>query len=757
MNRPGTTHDGLPAEDFQGSIGTTYRDSEPWWPPRVQAPAGAPNIVLLVLDDVGYAHLGCYGSDIRTPRIDALAAGGLRFTNFHTTAMCSPTRAALLTGRQHHAAGMGTIVEWCTGYPGYQGQVTRRAATLAEMLRPQGYNTHALGKWHLMRMTDATAAGPFDYWPLARGFDRYYGFLSSLTDHWNPELFCDNHPISRPVREGYHLSEDLIDQAIGFIRDQQCAAPGKPFFSYVALGAVHSPHHAPPEYIERYRGRYDHGWDETRRRWFERQLELGVIPPDTVLTPRNDEVRAWDDLSPDEQRVAARMQEVFAGFLEHTDTQVGRLVDYLEGAGLLENTLFLVMSDNGASDEGGDLGNVNIRKHYAFVDETIDELLQHLDVLGSEHTYNHYPKGWGYAGNTPLKWFKMDTHGGGIRDPLIVHWPARIRDAGALRTQYHHCVDVVPTVLELLGIEAPTVHQGVPQLPIHGTSMAYAFDDAAAPTAKTVQYYEMLGDRGIWSGGWKAVARHARGTDFAEDRWELYHVETDFSESRDLAAVHPERLRALVDLWWAEAGRHDVLPLDDRDRERTAASLRATSRRRYVYRAGMARVDRLSAPNVSNRSYRIEADLQVPEGGANGVLLAAGGRFGGYVLFMDEGRLVHEYNCGDARRLVVESPGPLAPGRHRVGFDFRKTGALQGTGTLLIDGEPVASIAMSGTWPLLPNATGVHCGRDDGSPVSERYACPNTFTGTLHAVSVEVDDDQEIDYLKVYQAALSDD
>ena len=753
MTRP----DPLPAERFTGHVGRTYHDSRPSWGQAVQASAGAPNIVLVVLDDVGFAHLGCYGSDIATPRIDALARGGLRFTNFHTTSMCSPTRAALLTGRQHHAAGMGTIVEWSTGYPGYQGQVTRRAATLAEMLQPHGYNTHALGKWHLMRMTDATAAGPFDYWPLARGFDRYYGFLSSLSDHWNPELFCDNHPISKPQRDGYHLTEDLIDQAIGFIRDQQSARPGKPFFSYVALGACHSPHHVAPRYIEKYRGRYDEGWDVAREKWFRRQLELGVVPPGTELTPRNPEVRAWSSLSADERRVCARMQEVFAGFLEHTDEQVGRLVDYLASIGQLENTMFVVMSDNGASDEGGALGNVNIRKHYAFVDGPIEELLANIDRLGSEYTYNHYPSGWGFAGNTPLKWFKMDTHGGGIRDPLIVHWPARVKDPGGLRHQYHHCVDFVPTVLELLGLEAPAVSKGIEQLPIHGTSMAYALDDASAPTRKQVQYYEMLGDRGIWCEGWKAVARHEKGTDFDADRWELYHTDEDFSESRDLAAEHPEKLRRLVETWWAEAGRYDVLPLDDRDRERTAASLRATTRSRYVFRAGMARVDRLSAPNVANRSYRIEARVELADDDANGVLLAAGGRFGGYALFFERGTLVHEYNCGDARRLVLESPARVGPGAHRVGFVFQRTGSLEGTGTLVVDGRAVATMKMTGMWPLLPNATGVHCGRDDGSPVSERYACPNTFDAALHEVVVEVSDDQEQDFLREYLAALAED
>ena len=750
-------HEMLPAENFDGKIGKTYHDSKPHWAEAKKANPDHPNIVLLVLDDVGFSHLGCYGSDIKTPRIDALAAKGIRFTNFHTTAMCTPTRAALLTGRQHHSAGMGTIVEWCTGYPGYQGQVTKRAATLADMVRPHGYNTHALGKWHLMRMTDATAAGPFDYWPLSRGFDRYYGFLSSLTDHWNPELFCDNHSISKPVKPGYHLTEDLIDKTIELIRDQQCAAPGKPFFSYVALGACHSPHHVAPQYIERYKGKYDCGWDEVRKKWFARQIELGIIPPDTVLTERNDEVLAWDSLSKDEKRVCARMQEIFAGFLEHTDEQVGRLVDYLESMNLIENTLFVVLSDNGASDEGGDFGNINIRKHYAFVDEPIEELIAKIDQLGSEYAYNHYPKGWGFAGNTPLKWFKMDTFGGGIRDPLIMHWPKKITDHGGIRNQYHHCVDFVPTVLELLNIAAPSIHNGIEQLPIHGKSMVYAFDDPKAPTQKTTQYFEMLGDRGIWHDGWKAVTRHKKDSDFEADVWELYHIEKDFSESKNLAGECPEKLNEMIDLWWAEAKRYDVLPLDDRDRERTAASLKATSRKKYTYYPGMARVDRLSAPNVANRSYQIEADIEIPQAAANGVLFAAGGRFGGYVLFLKDNKLIHEYNCGDERRLILESPSKLDAGSHQVRFIFKKTGSLKGVGILESNGKELARIDMDKMWPLLPNATGIHCGRDDGSPVSESYSCPNTFNAILKKVVIEVGDDQEIDFLKEYYAALADD
>ena len=748
----GSTRD----DAFGGVIGQTYRSSQPWQAPDVRARDGAPNIVMVVLDDVGFAHLGCYGSDIDTPRIDALAARGLRYTNFHTTAMCSPTRASLLTGRNHHAVGMGTIADWCAGYPGYQGQVTHRAATLAEVLRPAGYNCFAVGKWHLMRMRDATAAGPFDHWPLGRGFERYYGFLSALTDQWNPELFRDNHAIRRPQRPDYHLSEDLVDEAIGFIRDQQCAAPGKPFFAYLALGACHSPHHVPRAYIDKYKGRYDRGWDETRRRWYARQLELGVIPRGTTLTELNPKVKPWSTLNTDERRVCARLQEVFAGFLDHTDVQIGRLIDYLVQRKLLDNTLFVLLSDNGASDEGGPLGNAELRKHYLFMEEPFETLLGNIERFGSEYTNNHYPAGWGHAGNTPLKWFKMDTHGGGIRDPLIVHWPAGINAVGEVRTQYHHCSDVMPTILDVLGLEAPAVVRGVEQLPIDGISMVYSFADASAPTRKHVQYYEMLGDRGIWSDGWKAVTRHAKGTDFDQDRWELYHTDTDFSESNDLAAKHPERVKALVELWWAEAERNQVLPLDDRDIERSMRTFHSPRRLRYVYQQGMARIDRVASPTIGNRSYRIMADIEISDATTEGVILAAGGRSGGYTLFVQGGRLVHEY-VGPDRRFVIESPDRLPVGCLRVCFAFRKTGPQAGEGTLLVDDKVVATQSMTTMWPLLANSAGVHCGYDDGSPVSERYSCPFTFTGRIGEVVIEPYFDYVADSRLEYYLKLSED
>lgn len=740
--------------DFPGVIRTSWRDSRPWIEPVVRPRDGSPNVVVVVLDDVGFAQLGCYGSTIATPVLDALAGRGRRYNNFHTTSMCSPTRAALLTGRNHHAVGMGMITNWCTGYPGYQGQVSKRAATLAEMLRPIGYSTFAVGKWHLTRARDMTAAGPFDQWPLGRGFERFYGFLDALIDQWNPELFVDNHAIPTPRRPGYHLSEDLVDQSIGMIRDQQAASPGRPFFLYLAFGACHSPHHAPREYIDRYRGQFDEGWDAVRERWFARQLELGVVPPGTRLTSLGADVRPWSSLNADERRLCARHQEVFAGFLEHTDAQVGRLVDYLQSHGLLDNTLLVVLSDNGATKEGGEYGDINIRRHYQFLEEPFAQKLAAIDQLGSDRLWTNYPRGWGHAGNTPLKYYKMFTHGGGIRDPLILHWPARIREGGRVSGQFCHCSDIAPTVLEAVGIDAPQVLQGIEQLPIHGRSLCYTFDDPAAPPDPRVQYFELMGNRGLWADGWKAVTCHEKGTDFDADQWELYHVEDDFSESNDLADTHPEKLRELVELWWAEAHRHHVLPLDDRDRERILVTYWDRRRSRWSFEHGTARVSGYAAPAVANRSHRIEADVDLADG-SEGVILAVGGRAGGYVLFVHAGRLVYEY-VGPGRNWVIESSRPLPAGRHRVAFVFCRTGDRTGIGELWCDDEVIGRVEMSEMWPLGATAGGVYCGYDDGSPVSDRYAMPFEFSGRIYGVVVEAVEDHVPDRERENHASLAE-
>ncbi|MGH7325438.1 MAG: arylsulfatase [Candidatus Rokuibacteriota bacterium] len=723
--------------EFHGVVGRTWRESTPWWPEPGRPPAGAPNVLFVVLDDVGFSDLGCYGSEIDTPAMDRLAAGGLRYNNFHVTSMCSPTRACLLTGRNAHAVGMGIIAEWATGFPGYRGRITRRAATLAEILREHAYNTLAVGKWHLTPLAEATAAGPFGDWPLARGFDRWYGFHGALTDQWNPELFEDNHVIDRR-RDGYHLSEELVDRAIAFVRDQQSVAPEKPFFLYVALGACHWPHHVPARYLEKYRGRYDVGWDAVRDARLERQTTLGIVPASTGLAPRNPGVAAWSALSAEERRLVARLQEAYAAFLDHTDVQIGRLLAFLHTIGRLDDTLIVLLSDNGASPEGGATGALNERKHLAYEPETLAETLAGIDSIGTAHAFNHYPTGWAQASNTPLKWYKKDTHGGGIRAPLLVHWPARGGDRGRIRTQYHHVVDVVPTVLDILGIEAPTMYRGVPQLPIHGVSLAYTFDSADAPTRKVTQHYELLGDRALWHRGWKAVAHHDKSADFEADRWELYHTDEDFSECRDLADTQPERLRELIDRWWVDAGANQVLPLDDREYERVAEAVRARARSRYVYYPDMARIDRLSAPDVTDRSWSVAAEVEIPASGVEGVVLAMGTRFAGYVLYVKDGRCAYEYVYSQSVQHVIGSDIPVPPGRVELRYEFTRTGPRRGRGALFVDGKLVGTAEIPQTWPVHGTTGGIHCGRDGGAAVSSAYACPFAFTGTIHRVVVEL-------------------
>jgi arylsulfatase A-like enzyme len=744
-----------PNKPWPGKIGRTYRESEPWLEPEASPPEGSPNVVVIVLDDVGFAHLGCYGSTIETPHIDALAADGRRYSNFHTTSMCSPTRASLLTGRNHHAVGMGMIADMCTGYPGYQGQVSNEAATIAEMLRPAGYSTFAAGKWHLTRAREMTAAGPFDQWPLGRGFERYYGFLYSLVDQWHPELVSDNHFIPTPSQPGYHLSEDLVDQTIGMIRDQQAGSPGKPFLAYLAFGACHSPHQAPKDFIEKYRGRFDAGWDVMREHWHARQIEMGIVPPQTQLTAMNPNVQPWDSMTDEQKRLCARHQEVFAGFLDHTDAQIGRLMAWLSAQGLSENTLVVLLSDNGASAEGGQFGDINLRRYIQVLDETLDEKLAAIDELGTDRHWNNYPAGWAHAGNTPLKWFKMQTHGGGVRCPMILRWPAGIGSEGRISSQFSHCADVVPTILEACGVPAPTMLRGVPQMPIDGTSLAYTFDEPDTVSCKRVQYFELMGNRGIWADGWKAVTRHFEGDDFEADRWELYHLDTDFSESNDLAHSHPEKLNALIGLWWEEARRNQVLPLDDRNRSRLAYTYWGRPRRRWTFAQGMNRVSGYAAPSIANRSYRITADVDVADK-AEGVILSVGGQAGGYVLFMQDGRLVHEY-VGPDRRWVLESSAMIPSGSHELVFEFHKTGHCAGETQLICDGQVIASESIEHMWPAGATAGGVCCGYNEASPVSSRYTRPFRFTGTLRSVAVEAGDDYILDPVLATHVALAED
>jgi arylsulfatase A-like enzyme len=742
--------------DFGGHIGRTYAESTPWWPDP-PAGLGGPNVVMIVLDDTGFAHFGCYGSELATPHIDALARGGLSYTSFHTTALCSPSRAALLTGRNPHAVGMRGISNWNTGFPHMRGGISPRAATVAELLRAHGYATYAAGKWHLAPMQECSAAGPHTNWPLQKGFDRFYGFLQGETDQFYPELTSDNGQVDPPGRpeDGYHVSEDIVARATGWIGDLQSIRPDRPFFLYLAFGATHAPHQSPAEYRMRWRGRFDEGYDQVRQRWYERQLELGIIPPGTELAPRNPGVPAWTDLTPNQQAFSARLQEAFAAMLEHTDAQIGRLTGFLAARGLLDNTLLLVLSDNGASREGGPYGVMDEFSFFNAKWEDIDELAAHrLDDIGGPHSHSNYPWGWAQAGNTPLRWYKQNTYGGGVRDPLIVHWPAGIAagtadstGAGALRRQFCHAVDITPTILEVTGASLPDHVGGVPQIPLHGASLAGTFADPAAPAPRHVQYFEQLGHRGLWADGWKITTYHTQGEPMDDDEWALYHLDADFSECRDVSAEHPDKRRELINAWWAEAGLHGVLPLDDRMVELFASPPRPGTvhgagqhragqhgRTDYVYYPPVTHIPADACPPLSGRPWLITAEVEVT-GQAEGVLYARGSHNVGHSLFLHAGQLHFDYNAlGTHYR--ASAPLALGPGRHVITARFDRDGA-GGQLTIGADGRDLDTVAIPSIIRML-GSTGLDIGRDSLSPVVSDYAPPFPFEGRIERITFSV-------------------
>jgi arylsulfatase len=740
-----------PPPEFQGKIGPNYKESTPDFAPAlpVTAPDGAPNVLVIVLDDVGYGHLGCYGGPIQTPNIDKLAAGGLRYNNFHTTALCSPSRAALLTGRNHHAVGMAAITEAATGFPGNYGSIPKSAGTIAETLKQNGYNTMALGKWHLAPYTAYTAAGPFDRWPLGMGFEKYYGFLGGESDQWAPLLAQDNHFVDTPTRPGYHLTEDLCDRAIADIRDQRQANTGRPFFTYLALGAAHAPLHAPKESIAKYKGKFDQGWDRVRAETFERQKTLGIIPKDAVLPPANPGVQAWADLTADQKKVYCRLQEVFAGFVDHADHHLGRVFAALDEMGLRDNTLIILVSDNGASQEGLQNGTLNTDRYRNYFPDTVAEMLKRLDEAGGPSTDPHYPMGWAMAGNSPLKRWKQDTHAGGNTDPFIVSWPAKIKDGGAIRRQYHHLVDVVPTILDATGLPAPSSVNGVKQMPLHGVSMAYTFTDANAKTHKKSQYYEMLGSRAMWADGWTAVTWHEKDTPWEDDKWELYHTDADFTEANDLAAKNPEKLKELIALWEVEARKYDVFPLDDRRYERVADPTRpvaAIPKKQYTYYPGTSILHPLAAPQILGVEHTITAHVTIPENGAEGVLACSGGEFGGWTLFLKGGKFHYVHNYLKLDQFAVSSPEAVPAGKHTLSVHFTPTEThlkpdyFIGNVTLSVDGKPVGELKglkVAGQYSAV-TGYGLLVGRNTGTPVSHEYKAPFAFTGKLDKVTIDL-------------------
>jgi arylsulfatase A-like enzyme len=737
--------------EFRGRIANYHWDAEPYWPEPTRPPEGAPNVVIVLLDDLGFAQLGCFGSDLATPNMDRLAEGGLRYTNFHTTALCSPTRACVLSGRNHHTAGMGRIIQLATGFPGYDARIPRSVGFLPEMLTPHGYAAWAVGKWHLTPEDETHLGASRDRWPLGRGFERFYGFFDGETHQNAPALVHDSHQVDPPrsAEDDYHLTEDLVDRAIEYHVDLRHVDVDKPFFCYLATGAVHSPHQAPREWIERYRGAFDAGWDEWRERALARQVELGILPEGTRLSPRPEWVPAWDSLSERTRAVYARYMEAFAGFLSHTDHHIGRLVDHLEAAGELDNTLFLVLSDNGASSEGGPVGSLNDIRHWNAVATTVDEAWERLDEIGGPRIHNNYPWGWTVAGNTPFKRWKREVHEGGVADPLIVHWPARVGagDGPGVRRQYVHAIDLAPTILEAIGIPEPTEVRGVPQRPIEGTSFLETITSADAPDRHVTQYYEMFGCRAIYHDGWKAVTYHPIQDDepgLDKVAWELYHVAVDPSECDDLAEAEPERLRAMVDLWWAEAGRHQVLPIDNRPFSELVLSRPSSvpPRERYVYRPHSAMVPEMVAVNLKNRPHVVRATMRIPEGGAHGTIIGQGQVLGGWILYLSpEGHPRYEHNLVSKEHHRIWAPDPLGSGEHTVELRYGKVAGSPKLAQLLVDGGVAAEAEIPFfTWNRFSLCgAGLWCGWAMAPAVTDDIVAPYRFTGELDPVVIEVE------------------
>ena len=761
----------MATKPFKGVINLDVRDSVPDWEPYEQpkAPEGAPNVLYIVLDDVGFSAMEPWGGLIETPNINRIAAKGLTYTNFHTTALCSPTRSCLLTGRNHTTNGMACITEGSTGFPGSNGHIPAECATIAEVLGERGWNTYMLGKWHLCPADELNMASSKRNWPVGRGFERFYGFLGAETNQWYPDLTYDNHPVDQPKgpEEGYHLTEDLTDKAIEFIRDAKVIAPDRPFFMYFCPGACHAPHHAPQEWIAKYKGKFDMGYDQYREIIFERQKKMGILPPNADLTPANpyvneksvdgklwpalDVVRPWDSLSADEKKLFTRMAEVYAGFMSHTDHHIGRLLDYLEEAGQLDNTIIVLVSDNGASGEGGPNGSVNESKFFNGIPDSIEENMKYLDVLGSPETYNHYPTGWAWAFNTPFKMWKRYNFEGGVADPMLISWPKGIKAKADVRHQFTHAIDIVPTIYECLGVELPDTVKGYTQIPLEGTSYKYSFESADAPNQKESQFFAMLGSRAIWHKGWKAVTVHptiAGWDHYAADRWELYNTLEDVAESHDLAAQNPEKLQELINLWFYEAGKHNGFPLEDRTALEILTSPRPQMTKphdRYIYYPDCADVPEAASANVRNRSYTIAAEVNLETPAAAGVLFAHGCHFGGHALYIKDGLLKYVYNFVGIFEQTIVSSEKVPAGKCVLSAAFVRQGAdmpTQGALTLYINDKAVGSAPIktqSGYFSL--DGEGLCVGRDSADPVTKDYPGerPWAFTGgTIKQVLVDV-------------------
>jgi arylsulfatase len=768
------------AKEFKGKIALDIRDSEPDWGPYTPAaaPEDAPNVLFILYDDTGQAAWSPYGGRINMPTLDRLAENGLTYTQWHTCALCSPTRSTLLTGRNHHLNGTSCITEGANGFPGSHSRLPAQTATIAQILQDNGWSTFWLGKNHNVPEQEVASGASRQLWPLGMGFDRYYGFLGGETNQWFPDLVEDNRFIEQPYgpEEGYHLSKDLADQAIKMIRDQKSTNPSRPWYMWYCPGANHAPHHAPLEYADKYKGMFDDGYDAYRDWVVARMIERGILPEGTEITPFNpipddeanpaDYVRPWDELNADEKKLFARMAEVYAGFSEYTDVQIGRIIDYLEQSGQLENTVVIYAADNGASGEGGPNGSVNENKFFNGYPDSLEENMKYLDVLGSPDTYGHFPTGWAAAFSAPYKMFKRYSQfAGGTCDPLIISWPKGIEARGEIRNQYHHSTDIVPTILDICGLEMPEVYRGVEQYPVSGVSMRYSFDAAPdAQTQKKRQYYAMLGTRGIWEDGWKASAIHAPLTGlghFEEDAWELYHVDEDRAEAHNLADQYPEKLEQLIATWFDEADKNFVLPLDDRSAVDLLGIERPTDeepRDRYIYYPGTNPVPEGVAVNVRGRSFKILADVRLDEG-CEGVIFAHGSRFGGHTLFIKDMQLHYVYNFLGIRPEQQFSSPVLEPGVYTLGMEFSREragehGESYGTTKLYVNDQVVDEGPMRtqpGKFTL--SGDGLCVGRDSGDNVSQEYTSPGEFeNGEIQFVAVTV---EEQDYQSLHQLAAA--
>src|SRR6266550_2090035 len=726
-------------------------------PPRfdVKAPKGAPNVVVVLLDDIGFGQSSAFGGPCKMQTAEKLAAAGLRYNDFHTTALCSPTRTALLTGRNHHVNNAGAIMELATAFPGNTGIRPQSVAPVAEMLRLNGYSTAAFGKFHETPPWEVSVSGPLDRWPTHSGFDKFYGFIGGETNQWAPAIFDGTIRVEPPHEPGYHFTVDMTNQAIAWMQAQHALTPDKPFFVYFATGALHAPHHVPKEYVDRYKGKFDQGWDTLRDQTFAKQKQMGVIPANAELTKRPKEIPSWDSQTPDQKKLEARQMEHFAGFDEHTDEQVGRLVDALQEMGVVDNTLFIyIVGDNGASAEGGPEGAYNEMMALNGIINTAEINMPHLDNWGDPSTFPHYAIGWAWAGDTPFQWTKqIASHYGGTTNGVVIHWPTRVKAKGEVRSQFTHVTDIAPTVLEAVGLPFPKSVNGTAQRPFDGTSMVYTFDNPKAKDTHTTQYFEMFGNRGIYHDGWVACTRHSipwlmvANPPLANDVWELYNMTEDFSQANDLAAKNPGKLKELQSLFMKEAAKNHVLPIDDRRAERFDAAIAGRpdlmgARTSLTVYPGMVGMTENAFINIKNRSFTITASVELEDGNTNGVIIAQAGAFGGWVIYMKEGKVHHEYNYFGVERTNIAGQTALSAGKHEIKYEFVADSPKPGTGgkyVLYVDGQQVAEGRIPKTEPFaFSGDEGADVGEDAETAVSNDYKQnDNKFTGKIISVTID--------------------